>query len=1322
MRRIIFLIVIFSFGLINSLYPCSNPILFKADSVSASSVWLSWFNFDSEVTAFEIDYVEGSGNPSDFPLYSNITDQEFVLSGLNPGTQYTLYLRAVCDNGKSKWVNLKVRTAFKADNPCTISFPIQDNNCRFSGRERMLIEVDSNDISHIEGAMLSSVSMIVEHAWPPDLRATLIAPSGRTIPLFEGLALGHQNLGNPEDESCIETLTFQDNSCIYIQDSPGPFIGEFRPIGLLSSVPVNELIGMWQLDICDASPGDAGTVISLNLTFSSGNCQAISHELYSYDNESVSFNILNGNIGDTIVYKYGVHPFSFSGTGISDTFIINSITDTLITIGNLIEDTEYDFYAYRKCKAVNSAVSCAETIHTFCGLPTDIAHFNDEDFMALAQCGDPGLLDGVWYQEDHYGWKVNYGATRTDFTGPNSSPYGNNQYIYFDASDFSCGAIPAVLKSSCFYVPDSIQACGISFDYSMDGNEVSNLILRIMANESGEWDTLFHVSGDQGDDWLQARIDLSDYADMAVNLEFIAGPSIGARGDIALDNITMMGPLPIHRNGYLLYVDNDGDGYGITEESTRFCRSGYIEGYSEIPGDCDDDNPDVNPGAEEIPCNLIDDNCNGLIDEVPVDNPPHIAIIEKQNPSCKGISDGILEIDVSNYMDFHILWNTGDTSTRLENLPEGVYYAELTTPNGCLFMTAFYELKSNSNITAIVTTQGSPLCKGIDDGYIGVQAGAGIEPYSFRWNTGEETDFIDSLSAGVYSVTVSDAEGCIKIIESIELVESFIDKAQIDINKDISCQGASNGSLIASLHGAQPHTYLWSTGETTRAINNLSEGYYSVTMTFLEECTISTDSFFFAEPKPLHLRRLNIISPTCADQKGGSIVTNVGGGKQPYTYRLHGIDSIYPGPLFLDLPAGMYRLEIHDANNCTFILDSIELKEISPFEMDYSVKDTRCPLSSDGSIETNFSGGTAPYNYVWSSTGLGTSYLDGLNPGQYSLTVVDDFGCKSDKYTFQVTRGADNLEMDISVLDPVYCGDSTGYLEAVILNDFDFPLEYNWNNGTVHKHESGRDTLGPVRVGNYRVTVTDANGCVGNTDLIRLNQLENLFIDSILISHPECVGDSTGSIEFIIPHYSSPLNFSWSDGSSNPILKNAPIGTYAVTISDAEDCKHEESSMKLFVDNPLAAEHLLIKENDDNYTVEVIPEGGEAPYSIIWLDDMSTDFRRHNLPKGDYSYSLTDNNSCVLDSTVQILKVDIIFAEDKGFSIYPNPANDLLNIELAVSLQGREYALNLYSASGIYIQSWVNAEKIDISALVPGVYYLELISNGLTYRQKVIKN
>ena len=143
----------------------------------------------------------------------------------------------------------------------------------------------------------------------------------------------------------------------------------------------------------------------------------------------------------------------------------------------------------------------------------------------------------------------------------------------------------------------------------------------------------------------------------------------------------------------------------------------------------------------------------------------------------------------------------------------------------------------------------------------------------------------------------------------------------------VSCAGEADGALVLDLTaGAEPVSVLWNTGATSVRIDNLSAGYYSVTVNDAGNCE-ATDSIVLSEPDPILLQSRSI-EPSCPEDKDGVIILDaIDGGAPPYNLSINGdgvrlIDEV---PLFIrDLNAGTYRIQLTDENGC-IVTDTLDL-------------------------------------------------------------------------------------------------------------------------------------------------------------------------------------------------------------------------------------------------------------------------------------------------------------------------------------------------------------------------------------------------------------
>ncbi|MBL7785260.1 MAG: DUF11 domain-containing protein [Chitinophagales bacterium] len=139
------------------------------------------------------------------------------------------------------------------------------------------------------------------------------------------------------------------------------------------------------------------------------------------------------------------------------------------------------------------------------------------------------------------------------------------------------------------------------------------------------------------------------------------------------------------------------------------------------------------------------------------------------------------------------------------------------------------------NLTATAT--GTPVsCNGGSDGTASVTASGNLSPVTYLWNNGETTSSINGLTAGTYTVTVTESATCTAVA-----IYDVTQPPLMDITctkTDVTTNGGSDGTAsVNATGGTSPYTYLWSSGETTSSISGKTSGSYTVTVTDDNGCT-----------------------------------------------------------------------------------------------------------------------------------------------------------------------------------------------------------------------------------------------------------------------------------------------------------------------------------------------------------------------------------------------------------------------------------------------------------------------------------------------------
>jgi arylsulfatase B len=152
-----------------------------------------------------------------------------------------------------------------------------------------------------------------------------------------------------------------------------------------------------------------------------------------------------------------------------------------------------------------------------------------------------------------------------------------------------------------------------------------------------------------------------------------------------------------------------------------------------------------------------------------------------------------------------------------------------------------------------VTTSAQPVfCNGNSTGVATAQVYGGKTPYTYIWNNGCTTSVNTNLTASTYTVTVTDFCGN-SISKTTEVVQP--NQLHINFNNTYSTCGKSDGTLIAEVsNGISPYSYLWSNGNTTDSLQNISDATYTITVTDAFGCPmISAHTLGCIPPKPLHI-------------------------------------------------------------------------------------------------------------------------------------------------------------------------------------------------------------------------------------------------------------------------------------------------------------------------------------------------------------------------------------------------------------------------------------------------------------------------------------
>ncbi|GAA4837488.1 hypothetical protein GCM10023331_23350 [Algivirga pacifica] len=646
----------------------------------------------------------------------------------------------------------------------------------------------------------------------------------------------------------------------------------------------------------------------------------------------------------------------------------------------------------------------------------------------------------------------------------------------------------------------------------------------------------------------------------------------------------------------------------------------------------------------------------------------------KKDDVCGTSNTGAIYLNVSGgKAPYAYLWNTGATTSSITGLAAGDYTVTVTDAAGCeerKTITVGLETTLRVNINKKDIS-----CFGEMDGEAKAIVSGGQAPYSYKWSNGATTQVITGLSAGIYTVEVTDSKYCVQTA-TVEIKEPTALTLETT-PQNLKCFGDTNGKILLTVSGGTaPYTYLWSNGAITKDLTSVSAGTYKVIVTDSRGCKAEKEETI-TQPTPIDIT-YEIEEESCPGQKDGSIVLTVSGGKAPYRY--HWSNGATTKDL-INIGAGTYKVIVTDAYNCK---KEAVIKMSSPksIKIEAYKEDVSCTNDSDGSITLVVTGGTVPYTYLWSN-GATTKNLTGLSTGVYSVTVTDSNACTASK-TIKIETGSE-LKLKLTKKDILCYGDKDGEAKVIVYGGV-APYTYLWSNGET------TSTITGLAVGTYSVQVTDAKGCVG-TGAVEIKSPNALSI-SLQKTDVTCASGNDGTITTIVNGGRAPYSFLWSNGETTQNLSGLTPGFYEVIVIDANGCKR---TAKTEIKGPEGFKVILKKEDVTckgamDGAIEAIVNGGKAPYTYLWLTGATTSSISSLMP-GVYNVTVTDANGCQASNSIQIMEPE----EISLVSAVINPsAPDVA-----------DGSINLVVSGGTppYTYLWSNgATTEDLSELLPGTY------------------
>ena len=473
------------------------------------------------------------------------------------------------------------------------------------------------------------------------------------------------------------------------------------------------------------------------------------------------------------------------------------------------------------------------------------------------------------------------------------------------------------------------------------------------------------------------------------------------------------------------------------------------------------------PGTYTVLVTNVSNGCTASASTIVQERAPVTAAITNTVAAlCAGSANGsatALGAGGASGITYH--WSNSANNANATGLIAGTYTVTATDTDGCT-ATATATITQPSPLV-INTTVTQETGAGLNNGSATAFASGGTGTYSYVWSNNQTGAFIDQLSPGSYTVSVTDANNCTSA-QNVFINPFDCTVQAATSSTPLTCAGDNTGTAQAAMTGgATPIVYQWSTGANTSSLLNLAAGIYIVTMTDATGCVVS-DSLIVQEPLPL-TANVVVNHVTCPNESTGSAEIFVSGGNgQPYSF-------VYPEPGGLLLSAGSYNVTITDQDGCSGIAHfTVEVKDtIKPV--------ITCPASvakCDNGNFTNFSPPVFYDNCV--AEPLTPVLISGLPNGSY-------FPVGTTLQVYQVTDQAGNSATcsftvttyplpDVQLTGVINDSNGTG-MGSINITPIGgtAPFTFNWKKDGVFFAET--EDLTGLFAAKYGLLMTDANGC-----------------------------------------------------------------------------------------------------------------------------------------------------------------------------------------------------------------------------------------------------
>jgi hypothetical protein len=523
------------------------------------------------------------------------------------------------------------------------------------------------------------------------------------------------------------------------------------------------------------------------------------------------------------------------------------------------------------------------------------------------------------------------------------------------------------------------------------------------------------------------------------------------------------------------------------------------------------------------------------------------------------------------------------------------------------------------NQISLTPTLVNPLCNGGATGNISLVPSGGFGPFAYTWNSGSSGSSSVGLTAGTYSVSVTD--GICYSTAQYTLNQPTAITATVS-KTDANC-GINNGTAsIAITGGTPPYTGInWGPGHPGASVTGLSPGTFIADFHDANGCSSLLQYSATIGSLPCGITSsVATTNVTCFGGSNGTATLTVTGSTAPVNISW---SNGMTGASISGLAAGTYTYNYTDGNALHAFSGSITITQPgAAMVATLSTVGISCSGLTNGSAFASVpSGGTSPYNYTWSGGQPNAPSANNLATGPIAVTVTDNIGCTASASSTIATIPplAITLESNIDSCYHSGKGKATAHVSGG-----NPPYVYAWSNFDIDSVTTN------LISGSYIITVTDKNNCTSTTTATIGGPAAPL-VPNLVNTDINCFGANTGAFTLTMSGGTPGYAYNWNTGATSQNVSGLVAGNYNCTITDLYNCTVLAGDTINEPDSALTVttSHTDVKcHGGSDGTVTITISGGTPPYTYLGNPIPAGTTTIPSLAAGTYAGNIVDNKSC----------------------------------------------------------------------------------------------